>query len=126
MNNVLKRELIYYIIIGTIVVLVDFLSYHFYYSTLSIDISNSKKISYITGGILSFFLKKIITFKSSKKNISEPLLFSIVYFLGFIFNSITHDLTLKFISGNYPFYLATVVSVGINYLGQKFIVFKKK
>lgn len=126
MNNVLKRELIYYIIIGTIVVLVDFLSYHFYYSTLSIDISNSKKISYITGGILSFFLNKIITFKSSKKNISEPLLFSIVYFLGFIFNSITHDLTLKFISGNYPFYLATVVSVGINYLGQKFIVFKKK
>ena len=69
MNNVLKRELIYYIIIGTIVVLVDFLSYHFYYSTLSIDISNSKKISYITGGILSFFLNKIITFKSSKKKI---------------------------------------------------------
>lgn len=125
-SGTLKEELIYYILIGIIVVFVDFVSYHFFIKYFSIDYSNSKRLSYLTGAVLSFLLNKYITFKSSKKKISEPILFSILYFISFVLNSISHDVLLKYFAGNSPFIIATFISIGINYLGQKFIVFKKK
>lgn len=125
-NDSNKKELIYYILIGILVVLVDYISYHFFYKIFSIDFSNSKRLSYLTGALLSFILNKRITFKSHEKKISEPVLFSILYFLSFVLNSATHDALLNHFSGNYPFIIATLVSVILNYIGQKFIVFKKK
>ena len=126
MEKSLKKEVFNYIIIGFFIVFIDFISYHFYYSSLSLDSSNSKRLSYITGAIISFFLNKKITFKSSKKNLSEPISFLIIYFLSFVSNSLTHDFLLNYFSGNYPFYISTLVSIIINYLGQKFIVFRNK
>ncbi len=125
-NNTLKKELIYYILIGIFVVLIDFVSYHFFNKIFSIGFSNSKRLSYITGAFFSFILNKRITFKSRGKKISEPVLFFIIYLSSFILNSFTHDVLLDYLSGNYPFIIATIVSVVINYMGQKFIVFKKK
>lgn len=125
-NDSFKRELIDYITIGILVVLVDYVSYHLFNKILSIDLSNSKRISYLTGATLSFILNKFITFRSPRKNISEPALFSILYFLSFVLNSYIHDVLFKYFSGNYPFLIATAVSIVVNYVGQKFIVFKKK
>ena len=104
---------------------IDFISYKFYYHSLSLDINNSKRFSYLTGALFSFVLNKTITFRSSKKNIQEPILFILLYALSFILNSFTHSFSHKHFSGNIPFYSATVVSVLINYLGQKLIVFRK-
>tara|TARA_B110000879_G_C10968561_1_gene430488 strand:+ start:324 stop:698 length:375 start_codon:yes stop_codon:yes gene_type:complete len=124
MNNYLK-ELFLYILIGIFVVLIDFLSYQFLIRFIEIDVSNSKRLSYIIGSLFSFVLNKIITFKSSDKNLKEPVLFSIVYFFGFVSNSLTHDFLINYLDGNGPFYISTIFSVLINYFGQKFIVFKK-
>mgnify|MGYP006091906149 CR=1 FL=1 len=121
-----KKEIFSYVLIGLFVVLVDFLTYHFFNILFSVDLSISKRLSYLTGASLSFILNKRLTFKSKEKKISEPILFSVVYFLSFILNSFTHDVLLNYFSGNYPFYIATMVSVLINYFGQKFFVFKKK
>jgi putative flippase GtrA len=121
-----KKELIVYILIGVLVVLIDFASYQFYNKAFSVDFSNSKRLSYLTGAAVSFLLNKHITFKSHEKKISEPILFSIIYFSSFVLNSFTHDVLLDHLYGNYPFVVATIVSVIVNYLGQKFIVFKKK
>ena len=125
-NDTFRRELILYILIGVFVVLVDFILYHSLNKIFSIDFSNSKRVSYLSGTVISFVLNKHITFKSSKKNLSEPILFFILYFLSFVLNSFTHDIILDCFSGNYPFIIATTLSVAVNYLGQKFIVFKKK
>jgi putative flippase GtrA len=122
----LRKEIFYYLIIGVFVVAVDFLAYLFYHRSLSIDLSNSKRLSYLTGAVVSFFLNKTITFESSKQNLREPFLFIMLYLISFISNSITHDIAVNFLNGSYPFYLSTALSVSINYLGQKFIVFKKK
>jgi putative flippase GtrA len=125
-NDSIKKELIYYIIIGILVVLVDYTSYHFFNKIFLIDFSNSKRFSYLTGATLSFILNKRITFKSKEKNLSEPILFFILYFSSFVLNSFTHDVLLNHFSENIPFIIATLVSVILNYVGQKFIVFKKK
>ena len=108
------------------VVMIDFISYNFFIKIFSIDLSNSKRLSFIMGASISFILNKYITFKSEGKKISEPILFSLLYFVSLVINSFTHDAILKSFSGNYPFIFATILSILINYLGQKFIVFKKK
>jgi putative flippase GtrA len=125
-NDSFRKELMCYITIGIFAVLIDYISYLFFINIFSIDFSNSKRLSYLTGAIFSFILNKRITFKYKEKNISAPILFSILYFSSFILNSFTHDVLLNYFPGNYPFIIATIASVILNYVGQKFIVFKKK
>ena len=122
----IKREIIFYIIVGITSVIIDFSSYNFLTNIFYLDNSNSKRISYLIGSIFSFLLNKRITFKSPKKNFKEPILFSIIYLFSFVLNSVVHDIMLEYIDGNYPFVIATFVSIIINFIGQKFIVFKKK
>ena len=105
---------------------VDYLFYQLLNKAFDIDLSNSKRVSFIVGGIVSFFLNKYITFNSNKKKLIEPFLFAIVNFLSFSINSISHDIAIMYVSGNYPFYISTFLSAALNYFGQKFIVFKKK
>jgi len=122
----IRREIIFYIIVGITSVVIDYLFYSFFTNIFYLDNSNSKRISYLIGSASSFLLNKRITFKSQKKNLKEPILFSMVYLLSFVINSLTHDIMLNYIDGSYPFIIATFISVIINFLGQKFIVFKKK
>lgn len=124
MNNLLK-QLMRYIIVGIIVVCIDFGSYKFLINIFDFDVSISKRFSYIIGALFSFFLNKTITFKSCTVKLEEPLLFIIVYFIGFVSNSFVHDILINYFKGNIPFYVSTLSSIMINYLGQKFIVFKK-
>ena len=93
---------------------------------LDFNLSNAKRVSFILGAIWSFVLNKKVTFKSSNKSLKEPILFSLIYLSSFIFNSLIHDLSLNYFMGNIPFLIATVFSVILNYLGQKYIVFKKR
>jgi putative flippase GtrA len=122
----IRREIIFYIIVGITSVVIDFLFYLFLTNIFYLNNSNSKRISYLIGSTSSFLLNKRITFKSPKKTFKEPILFSIVYLFSFVLNSFTHDIMLEYIDGSYPFIIATFISVIINYIGQKFIVFKKK
>jgi putative flippase GtrA len=122
----IRREIIFYIIVGITSIVIDFLFYYFLTNIFHLDNSNSKRLSFLIGSTSSFLLNKRITFKSTKKTFKEPILFSIVYLFSFILNSFTHDIMLEYFDGSYPFIIATFISVIMNYLGQKFIVFKKK
>ena len=126
MKKKVRREIIFYVIVGILSVIIDFLSYTFLNNIFYLDNSNSKRLSYLIGSTSSFLLNKKITFKSPKKTFKEPILFSIVYLISFVLNSVTHDILLEYIDGSYPFIIATFISVIINYIGQKFVVFKKK
>ena len=122
----IKSELIKYILVGMFVVFLDFLFYQLFINVFEINSSNSKRLSFISGAVFSFFLHKHISFNSNKRRLKEPFLFGLLYFTSFSLNSFSHDLSIKYFAGNYPFYIATSVSVVINYLGQKFIVFKNR
>ena len=122
----LQKELFSYIIVGTFAVLIDFLFYKIFSDIFLIDLSVSKRLSFVLGSIWSFIFNKFVTFQSFERKLSQVFLFVIVYFISFIFNSLSHDFLLNFMSGNNPFYISTVISILMNYLGQKFIVFKKK
>lgn len=113
-----------YILVGIFSVIIDFLGYFLLSFYLSSSIS--KKISFVMGTIWSYFMNKKVTFKSKGKLIPQLTVFILVYSLSFSMNFITHDFLITYFDNYLPFFISTLLSVIINYLGQKFIVFKKK
>lgn len=123
--RLLKKELITYIFVGILAVLADFIFYKIFVF-LGVENSIAKRVSFIFGAFISFFLNKKITFNSKSKSFTQPILFALIYLISFIINSITHDIIIKYFQINIAFASATCLSIVINYLGQKYIVFKKK
>ena len=117
-----QKQFINFVVVGLIVVSIDYFFYELFNVLFLMSFSNSKKISFIIGGIFSFFLNKRFTFNSKNKSPITPFIF--INILSFGMNSLSHDFTFKYFSGNYPFLISTSVSALINYFGQKYIVFK--
>lgn len=130
-NKVIKKiffsELVRYIIIGGGAVFIDLVVYWMLTANTAILPSQAKRISFLAGGIWSFFGNKFFTFRKFEASIAEPFLFVIIYLIGFVLNTLIHDLVLKN-AGIKPaaFMLATLTSIVWNYAGQKWIIFRKK
>ena len=119
-----QHQFINFVVVGLIVVSIDYFFYKLFNILSLMSFSNSKRISFIIGGIFSFFLNKRFTFNSKNKSPIIPFLFILINLLSFGMNSLSHDFSFKQFSGNYPFLISTSVSALINYFGQKYIVFK--
>ena len=116
-----------FLIVGLCSVSIDFI---FYYTFIYLDLFDpnySKRISFILGAIFAFFANRSYVFRVSEKRISQFLYFSILYFISFILNSVVHDYIYFFTKITLlSFFVATVVSTITNFIGQKFVIFKKK
>ena len=112
--------------IGIISLLIDVIAYILLSDVFLISKSLSKIISFILASINSFLGNKIFTFKLKSYNFREPMKFIILYSVSLIANSSTHDFFLNVFDGFLPFIIATIVSVIINFNGQRLWVFKNK
>lgn len=102
---------------------------------LSVPPSIAKAISFIAGTVLAFFLNKFWTFKKPKRSHVEVVKFICLYAstLGanILVNRIVLDHAVAVVPALEPFKVqfaflsATGTSTVLNYLGQKFWVFKK-
>lgn len=116
-----------YLLVGVGAVAIDIATYFILIHFTQLTPSSAKKISFIAGAFWSYISNKKFTFRVTNVSWFVPLLFVVVYFLGFVFNSIVHDFMFAFTSNKvWSVITATVVSVVWNYVGQKFIVFSKK
>lgn len=87
--------------------------------------------NYIFGGILSFFLNKYFTFKSSKKSLKEVILFIatliLCYLIAYVFAkwAIYHIFVAQTekIKGNIAMLCGMCIYTGLNYIFQRLIVF---
>ncbi|WP_459912727.1 GtrA family protein [Fusobacterium polymorphum] len=104
--------------------MVDFIIYSYLLTFFSINIS--KLISMLSSSLFSYFMNKIFTFNKGKNYNSKYLL---KYYIVFLINLLTN------ISVNYyickwtsikilAFILATLFGMIVNFIGQKFYVFK--
>ena len=118
-----QHQFIKFVVVGLIVVSIDYFFYELFNVLFLMSFSNSKRISFIIGGIFSFFLNKRITFNSKKKTPIIPFFFILITLISFGMNSLFHDFSFKYFTGNYPFLISTTVSAFINFFGQKYIVF---
>ena len=119
-------EIYKFVIIGVAAVFIDALLYYLLGNFELFSYGTSKRISFVCGAAFAFFFNRSYVFEIKQKNIKQILGFSILYFVSFWCNALSHDIILRKL--NIPFIaflIATSISTIINYLGQKFIIFKK-
>ena len=116
-----------FLLVGLCSVSIDFLFYYIFIYFDFFDPNNSKRISFILGAIFAFFANRSYVFRVSEKKNSQFVYFIILYFTSFVLNSLVHDYTYFLTKITLlSFLFATAVSTVTNYIGQKFIIFKKK
>ena len=124
-GNKTLHEFIKYSMIGIMSISIDFAVYNICQYNFGISASRSKIFSYIVSSTNSFIFNRKITFNSKSRSYKQPFKFIIIYFISLFFNSTVHDFIILFEDEYLPFILATIVSVLINFNGQKYWIFRK-
>lgn len=123
----LKGELLRFLVVGGIAVALDAASYWALMHFGQMSPVWAKRASFGIGSVWAFFANKYFTFAARELRASEPFLFAIVYVAGWFLNSVTHDLVLGWFGLKWlAFLAATGVSTCSNFIGQKFLVFRRK
>jgi putative flippase GtrA len=119
----LKKELKRFLVAGLSAVGTDLLLYYIFLNYLSSNIS--KGISFLGGTIVAFVINKYWTFEKHDKSFKEIILFGILYGVTLVINVLTNKLVLDYTNIILlSFLAATGVSTVLNFIGQKFWVFK--
>ncbi len=147
--RVVIKQITKFFIIGVSAVLVDLVIYYFLSDILSLNTDFSKALGFLVGTIYTYFLNKRWTWRHTEKsNKGMVVMFGLVYAVSFVFNILINKYGLLWIpefklslsydsaASNFDifaikggkflaFFFATLVSAVINFLGQKFLVFKQ-
>lgn len=124
--NRLKKEMKMFLVAGFSAVATDMSTYYLLFNFLGH--SPAKAISFISGSVVAYILNKYLTFEQKRKSYSEVLRFGMLYITTLGVNVAVNILSLTLLSGWVftAFLLATGASTVLNFLGQKFWVFKVK
>lgn len=125
-------SLVRFIIVGIINTLVGAGVMFFMYNIAGAGYWVSSALNYIVGSIVSYFLNKYFTFRQKRKSLRIVLSFilniCVCYLLAY---GVARPVVEMMLSGspaavtdNLSMLLGMAVFVGLNYLGQRFIVFK--
>ena len=119
------KEVGRFLIVGAFSVVIDAGAYWTFIHSDHLEPENAKRLSFVLGALFAFFANRSFTFRVEEKNIYQPTFFVILYFISFIANTVSHDFVYN-VSAHAPvaFLVATAVSTILNYLGQKFYVFR--
>ena len=127
-----RGSLVRFIIVGIINTLVGAGVMFFMYNILGAGHWVSSALNYIVGSIVSYFLNKYFTFRQKRKSLRIVLSFianiCVCYLIAY---GVARPVVGMMLSGspetvtdNLSMLLGMAVFVGLNYLGQRFIVFK--
>lgn len=94
----------------------------------------SSACNYVAGGILSYFLNKYFTFQNKQKSIKQVILFilnlAVCYFIAyFCAKKAVYYLLANSpekLRGNIALFSGMCLYTGLNYIGQRLLVFKSK
>jgi gtrA family protein len=124
LNSINKQEILKFLVGGGTAVIVDFFTYKIF-MMLGLERTIAKTLSFICGSIVGFIINKYWTFKSPKFQIKEILKYTVLYILTAFINSQVNKYTLLLFGNEiFAFLCATGVSTILNFLGQKFLIFK--
>lgn len=118
------KEILKFLVGGGSAVVVDAL----FYAILKayIDFSVAKAISYVLGAFVGFIINKLWTFESKKFKVAEIYKYIILYACSALVNTGVNKFVIWIIPSTvFAFLCATGTSTVMNFLGQKFLVFRK-
>lgn len=124
LKQIKLKELLRFLVGGGSAVIVDFVIYRIIVYC-GIEMLVAKSISYVAGAALGFIINKFWTFESKKLSIHEILRYIILYACSALANTSVNAVVMWVTSITiFAFLCATGVSTIMNFLGQKFFVFK--
>jgi putative flippase GtrA len=103
------------------------------YNAAGFDYWLSSVSAYIAGAILNFFLNKYFTFKVKDWRVNTVILFALVIFVSYIIAYSIAKPAVSYllrnsdskIAGNISLFAGMCLFTPLNYLGQRFIVFRR-
>ncbi len=131
--KLIDKVFLKFIIVGIINTMVGAAVMFLLYNVAKQSYWLSSACNYIVGGTVSFFLNKYFTFQNKKKSIKQVLYFiinlAVCYFIAYVFAKwliysvfVSQTESLK---GNIALAFGMILYTGLNYLSQRFIVFKE-
>jgi putative flippase GtrA len=122
-----RGQIARFLVVGGIAVLIDTGTYLALLKTTALSAPVAKRLSFAVGAVWGFFANKYFTFGQPGLSVREPMMFTVVYLVGWLANSAVHDLVLQ-LGGHRLVALlgATAVSTCTNFAGQKWLVFRSR
>ncbi|MGE4457261.1 MAG: GtrA family protein [Arcobacteraceae bacterium] len=121
--NKTKKELKRFLVAGLSAVGTDLVTYYILLNFFHHDVA--KAISFLLGTIVAFVINKYWTFEKHEKSYKEIFQFGLLYTFTLGANVIVNKLVLDNTNIVFlAFLVATGVSTVLNFLGQKYWVFK--
>jgi hypothetical protein len=123
-KNKLEYQILVFLFIGGLATIIDFVIYNYLFTFFSINIS--KLISMLSSSLFSYFMNKIFTFNKGRNYNQKYLIkFYIIFLLNLLTNIFVNYYVYKLTSVKLlAFILATLFGMIVNFIGQKFYVFK--
>ena len=119
----LKKELKRFLVAGISAVITDFIAYYILLDYYSHDIS--KALSFLSGTLTAYIMNKYWTFEKYKKSFREIAKFGILYTITLWINVLTNKKVLDNTEFVFlAFLAATGVSTILNFIGQKWWIFR--
>lgn len=124
LNEIKLKELLKFLVGGGSAVITDFIIYFFLKGALGV--SAAKGISFVCGSAAGFIINKLWTFESKRFMYVEIIRYAVLYAFSAMVNTVANHLVLN-VTGSIivAFLVATCFSTVINFIGQKFFVFRK-
>lgn len=118
-----------FLIVGTLTVLIDFLTYRLLSWLGVFGINISKGIAFLVGTVFAYFSNHFWTFRVKRHSASAAMRFVLLYSLTLSANVATNALILKALDGTpgvfyQAFLIATGASAVLNFVGMKLFVFR--
>lgn len=118
-----RKQMIRFVFSGLLAVSTDLLVYYLLFN--KIDYSFAKGIAFLTGTFVAYTLNKYWTFEQKKFSTSQLFKFLLLYVFSLGVNILMNSLILdEYEIVLLAFLVATGLSTIINFIGQKFWVFK--
>ncbi|MBM5461552.1 GtrA family protein [Pseudomonas sp. P66] len=122
----IRRELSIFLVVGSLTVLVDFLSYRGLVGTGIVTTDWAKGLGFLAGTIFAYFANRFWTFNAKVHARGSAIRFGVLYTVTLVANIAINRLALWMFAADIhlAFLLATGVSAALNFLGMKHFVFK--
>ena len=126
LNHRLRKQIIRFLISGFSAAGTDTIFYFGFFNLLGHN--SAKAFSFIAGSIVAFLMNKFYTFEKQRLSLIEVIKFVILYIVTLSVNVGSNAGFLNILGERIlwiPFLIAASISTVLNFIGQKFWVFKK-
>lgn len=134
LKKIIDKKFIIFLFVGLINTAIGASIMFLLYNVFGCDYYFSSACNYIAGGISSYILNKIITFKNHQKSFNQILQFVLLLVICYLISYIGARHLIHFIffskssilKDNLAMVTGEILYTLLNYVGQRFIVFKNK